>query len=72
MKLTVYSLVIQSLAVQLVSKQDRIESTIENTDQGGKQISIGKIAPQKLLQCELCEYAFENEITLLEPHGHKI
>ena len=33
-------LVMQSLAVQLVNKETRIESTIENTDKGGEQIIV--------------------------------
>ena len=55
-------LVIQSLVVQFVNKEDKIENTIENTDYGAKQINGDKIAPETLLKCEMCEYSFENKI----------
>ena len=63
----VYSLKlgIQSLAVQFMNKEDKIENIIENTDYGGKQINGDNIAPEILLKCEMCEYSFENEITLM-------
>ena len=39
-KVNSLKLVIQSLAVLLVNKETKIESTIENTDKGGEQITV--------------------------------
>ena len=39
-------------------------NTIENTDYRGKQINADTIAPEILLKCKMCEYFFENKITL--------
>ena len=45
-RLNSLKLVIQSLAVQFVNKEDKIESIIENTDQEVEQINSDKIAPE--------------------------
>ena len=57
-------LCIQSLTVQFVNKEDKIENTLENTDYGGKQINADTIAPEILLKCKMCYYSFKNNITL--------
>ena len=55
-KVNSLKLVIQSLPVQLLNKEDKIESTIENTDQGAEQISGDMIAPETHGKFAICEY----------------